>query len=288
MRHIITLLTDFGLHDAYVGTMKAVILSIAPSAQIVDITHEVAPQNVLQGALALADAARYFPPGTIHMAVVDPGVGSARRAIGVRTPEATFLAPDNGLLSLVLLGRIEDELDREVGGPGPSWNATLATSQCSLPAECDGVSIDPERIGLPLVGNTFHGRDVFAPAAARLALGMPFAWLGSLVTQVIMFAPPRPVCGIDGTVVGRVIYVDRFGNLITDIESALLPDGGSVQVAEHTIARISRSYAEGRGLVALVGSAGRLEIAWKSGNAADRLNVGVGALVAVLPRRRIS
>ncbi|TAK27569.1 MAG: S-adenosyl-l-methionine hydroxide adenosyltransferase [Chloroflexota bacterium] len=285
MRKIITLTTDFGLRDGYVGTMKAVILSIAPATQIVDITHQVAPQNILQGALALAAAARYFPAGTIHVVVVDPGVGSARRAIGVQTPEATFIGPDNGLLSLVLFDRPGSTPVGKASDAGPFLDATYVTRQRLLSPSCHAVSLDHERVGLPLVGNTFHGRDIFAPAAARVALGTPLSWLGATVSRLAMFALPRPECRPDGTVVGHVIDVDHFGNLITDIESAALPVDGRVEVCGHTIAKISRSYAEGRDLVALLGSSGRLEVAWRNGNAAERLGVGVGAPVMVAPRQ---
>jgi hypothetical protein len=258
MPHVITLTTDFGLRDPYVGIMKGVLLSVCPSARLVDLTHEVPPHDVDRGALALEAAVAFFPPGTVHLAVVDPGVGSARRAIAVRTGGYVLVGPDNGLFTFAL----EDA----------GWTAVAITA--------------PE-YRRPEVSRTFHGRDIFAPAAAYVAAGVPIERLGPPVTDPVRL--PRPVCRLeDGALVGEVLDVDRFGNLVTSIPAARLgelPGGGIpvVEVGGRPVGAPVDAYAEGRdgepGVI--VGSTGRLEIFVRSGSAGSRLGVGRGAIVRV-------
>ncbi len=185
---IVTLLTDFGLEDEYVGVMKGVILSIAPQVRLVDLTHSVPPQDVRRAALILMNAAPYFPPDTVHLAVVDPGVGTERRPIAVRTGRGTFVGPDNGLFSFVLA-----EME--------TWTA---------------VELREPAYRLPLVSTTFHGRDIFAPAAAHLASGVPVEALGPVVNNLATLPLPRLEIG-ESSLEGEILYADRFGNLVTSI-----------------------------------------------------------------------
>jgi S-adenosylmethionine hydrolase len=252
---IITLTTDFGLADGYVGTMKGVILSIDPTATIVDISHDIPPQDVREAAYALYAAYPYFPQGTIHVVVVDPGVGSQRRAIALRTPQAAFVAPDNGVLSYVVAGERVEEI----------------------------VNLINPRYHLSPVSRTFHGRDIFAPAAAHLARGVPLAELGEPLAEIITFSLPRPQVRPDGTIVGQVIHVDRFGNLITSITATDLADHpllreGVIEIKGRSIQGIANSYAEvtPRRLLALIGSSDHLEIAVSGGSASQTLEAKAG------------
>jgi S-adenosylmethionine hydrolase len=255
MASIITLTTDFGLANGYVGTMKGVILSIHPTATIVDISHDIPPQDVREGAYVLYAAYPYFPQGTIHVVVVDPGVGSERRAIALRTPQATFVAPDNGVLSYVVSREKVEEI----------------------------VNLTNPRFHLFPVSRTFHGRDIFAPVAAYLARGVPLAELGEPLADIITFPLPRPVLRPDGNIVGQVIHIDRFGNLITsitakDLADHVLPGEVIVGIKGQSIRGISGTYAEvapGE-LLALVGSSGHLEISVCGGSAARTLGAKLG------------
>jgi S-adenosylmethionine hydrolase len=255
---IVTLTTDFGVRDSYVGTMKGVILSRCPEAQIVDICHEVLPQQVRIGALRLAAAAPYFPPGTVHVAVVDPGVGSTRRAIAIEAGTQRFVGPDNGVLTLAA---------RQIG---PEWHAFEITN--------------PARM-LPWVSQTFHGRDVFAPAAAYLAAGGSIDDLGPALVEVVELQLPRPA-GAGSTLNGLVLDVDRFGNLITNVRAEDLAPATDyeVRVGAATIVGLSRWYDPERELVAIIDSDGWLEIAAPGMNAAEQLGVGLDAQVEVRPR----
>jgi len=252
---LITLTTDFGLQDSFVGTMKGVILGIAPAARLVDLTHDVPPQDVRAGAYALYAAYRYFPAHTVHLAVVDPGVGSARRAVAVRASWGTFVAPDNGLLSLVLSRETVDE----------------------------AVALENPAYRLSQVSHTFHGRDVFAPAAAHIARGVSLSELGPAVTDLVTFPVSRPARR-GSTLTGYVIYVDRFGNLVTDVtEADLTGPVATVEAGTARIAGLSDAYAAavpGQPL-ALIGSAGHLEVAVREGHAGRVLGLGVGDPVTV-------
>jgi S-adenosylmethionine hydrolase len=254
-RPLIALLTDFGLRDHYVGTMKGVVLGICPEATCVDISHDVAPQDVLGGALELAASYPYFPPGTVFLVVVDPGVGSTRRGIAVDVGEYRFVAPDNGVLSVVL--------DR-------------------LPPQ-HAVELTDRQYARPTISRTFEGRDRFAPAAAWLANGISLTDLGRPATSLVRLDLPLPRANETG-VDGEVLQVDRFGNLTTNIDAVTLAKIAgtvTVRVGAHVIPRIVSTYADvGSGeLCALVGSSDRLEVAVNGGNAAAALGLGRGALV---------
>lgn len=247
------MLTDFGWADGYVGVMKGVILSIAPHVTLVDITHDVAPQDVRDAAYVLYTAVPYFPPDTIHLVVVDPGVGSERRAIAVRSAQGTFVAPDNGVLSYVL-------------DAGPPQIA---------------VSLTNPQYHLAQVSRTFHGRDIFAPAAAYLARGVPITELGEAIRDLAVFLMPEPRARADGVLIGQVIHVDHFGNVITNLRCEDVPwpsEASIVEIGGQVITGLQETYARvqpGEPL-ALIGSSGHLEIAIAGGNAAQQLSVHIG------------
>lgn len=254
----ITLLTDFGLADGYAGVMHGVILGINPAATIVDLTHEVPPQDVRYAAYVLSTAYRYFPAGTIHVVVVDPGVGGPRQAIALRAAGQTFLAPDNGVLSYV-----------------------LAKGYAEL------VRLSQPRYWLANPSRTFHGRDIFAPVAAHLSLGVPLGELGEPFAEPVCLPISQPLRRPDGTWEAHVIHVDRFGNLVTD----LCPDAGwleqiaSAKVKGRAIATVADTYSDvpSGAPVLLVGSGGYLEVAVRDGDARAELEADVGDPVLLFP-----
>lgn len=271
----ITLLTDFGTEDAYAAVMKGVILTRDPRAVLVDITHAIEPQNIRHGAFVLGSAYRYFPKNTIHVAVVDPGVGSERRGIILKVPDALFVAPDNGLLTYVI-----DQLDLNAEQVPESGTEVV---MIRLKRGIEAVSITDPRFWRTPVSPTFHGRDVFAPVAAGLSLGLSPYEFGEKtdVLNVIPIARPRLI-GAD-ELLGHVMHIDRFGNLVSDIRSSDLPPGPvEICVGAARIDGISRTYSESRGLAALIGSSGYLEISLRNGSAAGQIDVLVGDEVSVL------
>ncbi|HHE42042.1 MAG TPA: S-adenosyl-l-methionine hydroxide adenosyltransferase [Dehalococcoidia bacterium] len=269
----LTLLTDFGTEDSFAAVMKGVILSTNPSATIVDITHSIEPQNIRAGAFVLATAYSYFPKDTIHVAVVDPGVGSQRRGIILRVPGAFFVAPDNGLLTYVI-----DHLSLSVTPPGPGTEATMMRLKRGIEA----VSITDPRFWRHPVSPTFHGRDIFAPVAGGLSLGLSPYEFGEKTDVLTVLPVQRPYVDNAGDVVGEIIHIDRFGNLVTNIRSSNLPPGSAeVRVGGVRIGGIRRFYEEGEGLTALLGSSGYLEIALRNGNAARYLEAMEGDKVRV-------
>ncbi len=255
---IITLLTDFGLKDGFVGVMKGVIWGIAPDVQIVDITHEIGPQNVLEGSLVLVQAVKYFPAGTVHVAVVDPGVGTTRRPVAARIGDQFFVGPDNGLFT----GVIEAA---EADGKGISF-----------------IHLDNPKYWLPQVSRSFHGRDIFAPAGAHLASGVSLNDLGTPISEPARIMVPRPEPTADG-LAGQVLGVDHFGNLLTNITPEYLkePSGVVIKIGEATIEGLSLTFGERKAgeLVAMIDSSGVLQIAVVNGNAAERLKAGIGTSI---------
>jgi S-adenosylmethionine hydrolase len=263
-RPVIALLTDFGLRDHYAGTMKGVIVGICPDVTLVDISHDVPPHDVLGGALMLAAGYRFFPAGTIFLAVVDPGVGSARRGIAAEAGDYKFVAPDNGVLSAVL----DDRQPKRV------------------------VELGERRYALPTISRTFEGRDRFAPAAAWLAKGLDLGALGRPAGALHRLDLPRPTIEPD-KVTGEVLRLDRFGNLITNIDRSAfdaLTMAGSravdVYAGSHQIQKIVSTYADAADgeICALFGSTDHLEIAANGGSAAALLNLARGAPVRVVQR----
>lgn len=254
---IITLLTDFGLSDPYAGIMKGVILSINPRARLVDLTHEIPPGDIAQGAWRLYEAIPFFPKGTVHLAVVDPGVGGKRRPVALCTGEAFFVGPDNGIFSRITKG--------------------------TAPIECAQIANDA--LFLRPVSPTFHGRDIFAPVAAHLSIGVPFDALGPPVRDLVSL-DLGSVEEIGDALIGRVVRVDRFGNLITNIDQATLlrflgPRQGVVTLAGLTLNGIQRTYSdvpEGKPL-ALIDSSAFLAIAVSTGRASDRIGKSSGQII---------
>lgn len=269
----IVLTTDFGLVDPYVGMMKGVILSINSQAPIIDLTHQVQPRNVQQAAFILGASHHHFPKDSIHVVVVDPGVGTDRKAILLVTPTAKFLAPDNGVLSYVLADYIVAM---------PTYSGSLP-----VPTRCAAYQLTNSNYWHQPVSNTFHGRDVFAPAAAHLSLNVDPATVGEPLPALVWMPPSKPTQ--DGNrITGEVIYADHFGNLITDLPQSMLADTTRVvvEIKGHRIEGLSRTFhgnpgqAAGRPL-ALLGSYGYLEIAIPDGSAQEMLNSSSGEPVSV-------
>ena len=244
----ITLLTDFGTTDSYLAEMKGVLLSSAPSSVIIDVSHGVSPGDIRSAAYILGRTWHRFPPGTIHIVVIDPGVGSPRAALALRAHGHYFTGPDNGVFTPVL----KDTEVEVVTLPTPEWASP-----------------------------TFHGRDVFAPAAAALANGESVAGLGpafAALPQRLAYTVPH----YEGkTVVGEVVYIDRFGSLITNLTTELVPRYATVEVEDLDLGPLKRTFEDvsNGGLLAYVGSDGAVEIAVRNGSAARRLGVGVGGRV---------
>jgi S-adenosylmethionine hydrolase len=258
-RPIITFTTDYGVNDPFVGVMKGVILNINPEVQLVDITHGVIAHDVLDGALAIGQAFKYFPPRTIHVVVVDPGVGTTRRPILVAGDQHYFVAPDNGVLSSVY-----DQTEALHG-----WHITA------------------EHYFLNPVSTTFHGRDIFAPVAAWLSKSWQTASFGDAVTDLVRFAIPKPKAS-GKAIKGVVLRIDAFGNLLTNFTPeevpALAADGKfSVRIGNAQITKILPTFAQGAANepIGVIGSTGFLEICINKGNAARTLGVGRGAEVTI-------
>jgi len=260
-RPTIALLTDFGTKDHYAGTMKGVALGICPDATLVDISHDLPAHDVLGAALELAAAYKYFPAGTIFLVVVDPGVGSKRRGIAVEAGDYKFVAPDNGVLSAVL----DEHAPRRI------------------------VELTERKYARPTVSRTFEGRDRFAPAAAWLAKGIELPALGRSAGAIERLEIPKPDVAGDH-IDGQVLRVDRFGNLITNIDRRTfdrLADGPlDIQVGSHIVSRVVSTYTDvGDGEVcALFGSTDHLEVAANGASAAARLDLGRGTRVQIARR----
>lgn len=245
---LVTLLTDFGTADSYVAEMKGVIFTLAPGATLVDITHAVPPGDVRSCAYLLARTWHRFPAGTVHLVVVDPGVGTDRLAVALRARGHAFVGPDNGIFTPVFR-------DAEV-------------EIVTLPTPADA-------------SPTFHGRDLFAPAAAALANGTPIASLGEPLAELphrLAYTEPR----YEGkSIVGEILYVDRFGTLITNLTPEMVPAYASIEVEGLDIGPLRRTFGDvpTGGLLAYVGSGGEVEVAVRDGSAARRLGLGVGGRI---------
>ena len=266
---VITLTTDFGTWDPYVGMMKGAILGINPAVPIVDVSHEVGPQAIAQGAFIIGNSCRFFPRGTIHVVVIDPGVGTSRKAILLSTPTARFIAPDNGVLTHVVRS-------------GYAEGHPLAHHEEDLPPGYQAYELSNRKLWLESVSHTFHGRDIFAPIAAHLSLGLSDGEVGPRLSRITLLPQEAPAW--DGPVLeGRVVHVDRYGNLITDIPEHLLGRGKglAVEVGGRRIHGVSRSYAEAESLLAIVGGYGNLEVSVRNGSAVETLGAGVGDIVRV-------
>ena len=253
MPNIITLTTDFGLADPFVGIMKGVISGIAPDADVVDITHDIRSYDVLEAAFIIDTAYRFFPAGTIHVIVVDPGVGSPRRPIAAAVKDHMFVAPDNGVLSYVL------QTDVDVPPPAAYW-------------------IKNQKLFLSVVSQTFHGRDIFAPVAAHLARGTAIESVGPRISDFVRKSLPKPRLEGD-KVLGTVLRIDKFGNIITNLKRCDLRTDFRIHVGGLVIMRLCANFSEAEPgeFFAVEGSTGYIELSLNQGSAASRLNVGVGA-----------
>lgn len=257
---VITLLTDFGLKDGNVGAMKGVILGIAPDTRIADLSHNISPQNIYEAALILARAAPYFPPSTIHVVVVDPGVGTPRRALAAQLGEQKFVGPDNGVISMLL--------DR-----------TEKSNKSAI-----FYHLDQSQFWLPSVSNVFHGRDIFAPVGAHLAAGARLEKMGTPISDPVRLDIPQPERTSFGWG-GEVIHIDHFGNLSTNITHDHLEDMQVIKVllGGEEMSGLVRTFGDRSSgeLVALFGSTGNLIISVVNGSAAQTLEVDVGGRVEV-------
>ncbi len=276
MASVVTLTTDFGVTDIYVGVLKGAILSVNPDATIVDITHSIEPQNVVQAAFVLNNAYRYFPKQSIHMAIIDPGVGSGRRGVILKTATALFVAPDNGILSYVIneLSMNEDS----------SSQYLQPYTEVLLGEGLEAVIITDPRFWRQPVSTTFHARDIFAPVAAGLSLGISPYEFGEKLNSLHVFPTQRPLIDQKGNLTGHVIWIDHYGNLVTDIRGTDLPRVDvDIEIAGYRLHGIAHYYKESHDLMAIMGSNGYLEISLPEGSACDYLNARVADEVRVLP-----
>lgn len=258
--NIITLTTDFGTSDYYVAAMKAVLLNIVPQIRLVDISHNIPPQDVMAGAWVLKNSAHLFPPGTVHLVVVDPGVGTKRKPIGLKINDHFFVGPDNGIFSLLTNDN--------------NYSATQLTND--------------EYWNQKTESSTFHGRDIFAPVAAHLSNGVPLFKMGKKIEQLVNYRWALPIADDDG-VQGWVMHIDRFGNLITNISEDMIksiaaPNEIKLYVGNTILKRLHTTFAdveEGEPL-GYIGSSGMLEIAINKGSAKEMLGVKKGASVSAI------
>lgn len=259
---IITLTSDFGLQDHYVGVMKAVILGISPKSRLIDVSHEIPAQDIMAGAWVVRNSAMLFPPGTVHLVVVDPGVGTDRRPVALKIEDQYFVGPDNGIFSL-----IADEY---------SYEAVQLTNKTYWRKQ---------------VSNTFHGRDIFAPVAAHLATGAPFTDLGEPLKELVTYRWAVPISDKDG-IQGWVVHIDRYGNLISNISKELVLEAGEPEQLKvyvgNTILKglvpTFASVADGEP-AAYIGSSGMLEIGINKGNAREMLGVEKGAQLSIVVQK---
>ncbi len=264
---LITLTTDFGTVDTYHAIMKGVILSINPDCRIVDITHQIEPHDIRSAGFALMTAFSYFPKNTIHVAVVDPGVGTDRRAIIIDAGNHFFVGPDNGIFSFIVSGK---------SGIKPEIHEITDTAYM-----------------LPRVSSTFQGRDVFAPAAAHLSLGVPARCFGAPVQDPVSCPFPEPVLKSDTSIEGEVLHIDRFGNIISNIPRLLIDKTLSApfyaQIKETTVSKTVPSYgfASEDEIFCLFGSSGFLEISLKNKSAAEKLNCHAGDKIIIQTNKNI-
>lgn len=256
---IITLLTDFGIRDHYVASLKGVILGINPRCSLIDISHQVSPQDIIEGAILLANVFSYFPKGTIHLAIVDPGVGSQRKPILLKTKNYYFIGPDNGIFTKVAEKDIVNY----------------------------GIELTNKKYFLKDISKTFHGRDIFAPVAGYLSLGVKPEVFGKKINEWVKIGFKEPI--IEGNkLIGEIIYIDNFGNLISNIDqnrfkNFIMSFRFNIKIGKKSISEIKNGYWEGREgeIIALFGSSGYLEISVNHGSAQKRLKVNRGDYILV-------
>ena len=263
--------TDFGTADPYAGIMRGVILGINPRARLIDLTHQISPQNIAQASFVLGNSYHYFPPEAIHVVVVDPGVGTGRRPVLVSTPHGRFVGPDNGVLSQVLSGLMDDA----PGAPGTA----------SLPSEVTAVHLTNSAFWRLPVSHTFHGRDIFAPVAAHLSLGVLPNEMGESIDSLAWLPMPKPTIVASG-IEGEIVYQDWYGNLVSNITQDLLAGASftRVHIKQRRVEGLCRTFGDappGQELIALIDSHGFLEVAVPNGSAARLLGVKAGERIVV-------
>ncbi|WP_340103352.1 SAM hydrolase/SAM-dependent halogenase family protein [Rhodohalobacter sp. 8-1] len=262
MPSLITLTTDFGVKDHYVGVLKAVLLSIAPDTRLVDISHQIPPQDIMAGAWVVRNSAMLFPPGSVHLVVVDPGVGTQRKPIAIKIEDQYFVGPDNGTFSL-----IADQYDYK------------------------GIELTNSKFWRPNPSQTFHGRDIFAPVAAHLANGVDFSELGQPIEKLETYRWAVPISDKDG-VQGWIVHIDHFGNLISNIPESMIREAGAgsdlkIYVGNtifDTIVNTFGDVPDGEP-AAYIGSSGVLEIAINKGDAREMLGVEKGAQISIVVQK---
>jgi S-adenosylmethionine hydrolase len=262
---IITLLTDFGLNDEYVGTMKGVILSVNPFATIIDITHNIDPHDIIQAAFTIKSSYKFFPKGTVHVVIVDPGVGGSRAIIAIEMAGHIFIAPDNGILTLL----VEEGNIVEI------------------------IRVDNKKFFLKSISQTFHGRDIFAPVSGHISSGTKINNIGTPINknELVKLSIPEPEISNKGELVGAIVSIDHFGNLITNIDSNCLrnfcrPDAGKkpeIRIGNSKITDLSKSYEDNgsNSPLVIIGSRGYLEIAINCGSAKDYFKAKKGDTITV-------
>jgi len=262
MPSLITLTTDFGLQDHYVGVLKAIILSVAPDVRLIDISHDIPPQDIMAGAWVVRNTAMLYPPGSVHLVVVDPGVGTSRKPIAMRIKDQYFVGPDNGTFSL-----IADQYEHEA------------------------IELTNKSFWRPDPSSTFHGRDIFAPVAAHLAAGADFAKLGRPLDNLQTYRWAVPINDKDG-VQGWIVHIDRFGNLISNIPEQFIDETGArsrlkIYVGNTILNSLATTFADvpDGEPAAYIGSSGMLEIAINKGNAREMLGVQKGAQISIVVQK---
>ena len=262
MASIITLTTDFGLQDHYVSAMKAAILAIAPDARLVDISHNIPPQDIMAGAWVVRNATMLYPPNTVHLVVIDPGVGTDRSPVAIKIEDQFFVGPDNGIFSLI----------------GEDF-------------EYEAVVLNKEKFWRKERSNTFHGRDIFAPVAAHLSNGLNISHLGSPLEKLVTFRWAIPISDKDG-IQGWIVHIDRFGNLISNIPEALIKEALNlsqlrIYVGNTILKNIVLTYSDvpDGEPAAYIGSSGTLEVAINKGNAKEMLGVEKGAQISIINQK---
>ncbi len=274
---VITLLTDYGVNDWYVASVKGTILSINSEVNIIDICNTIEPQNVFQASFIIGTIYRFFPAGSIHIVIVDPEVGSNRKSIILSTGYAYFIAPDNGVLSFILIDKM---LSIYKAGSKPR----KVLKRVKLPAGYKAIEISNQDYWLNPVSATFHGRDIFAPVAAHLSEGRSIRDFGIPLSYINVYPIPQPYKDSNGFLYGNIMHIDRFGNLITNIPDKAVGYTSTVKLGKVTIRGLKPYYAAGRGLMALIGSSNYLEIALRNGSAKDFLGVHVGDIVQIIDK----
>lgn len=267
----IVFLTDFGLYDPYVGVVKGVIWGRNPAATVIDLTHQVPPQDIRRAAFVLATSVSYFPIGSVFLVVVDPGVGTERRAVALEAEGWRFVGPDNGVFAWTLhfLARTGRIAVRSEG------------ANLRLERGARAVELTERRFWRPEISSTFHGRDIFGPVAAELSRGRPLTDLGEPLQALVDLPWPAASPLGDGGVRGEVVTVDGYGNLITNLRREDLPSEPVFEIAGRSWRGLARTFQSGAELVALIGSSGFVEIAVPNGSAARLLQCGAGTIVRV-------